>query len=116
MAVDIDEGSAADSDRTDAEVEEGVEDAEARTTHTGCDTEEAEEGERDDEWDAPIGAEEPSSDEEADVAVDEWDDALVAERDVEEEAEEVDRMCDAEPEGGADSRRQQVAVAEGRWS
>jgi hypothetical protein len=44
----------------------------------------------------------PSSDEGADVGADEWDDALVAERDVE-VAEEADRMYDAEPEGEADS-------------
>jgi hypothetical protein len=110
--VDIDEGSAVDSDRTDAEVEEG---AEAKTTHTGCDTEEAEEGERGDGRDAPIGAEVPSSDEGADVVADEWDDVLVAGHDVE-EAEEADRTYDAEPEGEADSLGQQVAAAEGRWS
>jgi hypothetical protein len=112
VAVHTDESNAADSGRIDAEVGE---DAEARMTHTACDTEGAEEGERDDERDAPVGAGVPSSDEGVDVAADGWDDALVGGRDVE-VAEEVDRMCDAEPEGEPYSRGQQVAAAEGRWS
>jgi hypothetical protein len=115
VAVDIDEDSAADSGRIDAGVVAGVGDAEARMTHTACDMEGAEVGAEHDERDAPIGAEVPSSDEGADVAADEWDDALVAGRDVE-VAEEVDRMCDAELEGVADSRGQQVVAVERRWS
>lgn len=111
--VDTDGGSAADSVRIDAEVVVRAEDAEARMTHTACDKEGAEVDAEDDERDAPTGAV-LSNDEGADVGADEWDDVLVAERDVE-VAEEVDRMCDAEPEGGADSRGQVVA-AEGRWS
>jgi hypothetical protein len=114
VAVDIDGSSAADSGRIDAGVAAGVEDAEARMMHTACDTEGAEVGAGHDERDAPIGAEVPSSDEGADVAADEWDDALVAGRDVE-VAEEVDRMCDAALEGVADSRGQQGVAVEGRW-
>ena len=112
MAADTDAGSAADSVRIDAGVVVGVE---ARMTHTACDTEEAEVGAEHDERDAPIGAEAPSSDEGAGVVADELDDALVEERDVE-EAEEVGRTCDVEPEGEADSRGQQVVAVEGRWS
>ena len=112
MAVDTDGGSAPDSGHIDAEAVARVEDAEARMTHTACDKGEAEVGEEHDERDAPTGVEVLSNDEEADVGVDEWDDVLVAERDVE-AAEEVARMYDAEPEGAADSRGQ-VVVAEGR--
>jgi len=91
----------------------GAEDAEARMTHTAWDKEAEAGAEDDDERGAPIGEEVVSSDEGADVGADEWDDAWVAERDVE-VAEVVDRMCDAEPEGVWDSWGQ-VAVAEGRW-
>ena len=82
-------------------------------TDTAWDKEAEAGAEDDDERDAPIGAEAVSNDEGADVGADERDDAWVAERDVE-AAEEVDRMCDAEPEGVGDSPRQ-VGVAEGRW-
>ena len=111
VAADTDANSVADSGRIDAGVVAGVD---ARMTHTACDTEGVEVAAEHDEPDAPIGAEAPSSDEGADVAADEWDGALVAERDV--EAEEVDRMCDVELEGVADSQGQQVVAVEGRWS
>lgn len=72
VAVDTDGSSAADNGRIGAEVVVDVEDAEeARTTDTACDTGEAEVGAKDDERDAPIGAEVPDSDEGADVGADE---------------------------------------------
>jgi hypothetical protein len=114
VAVDTDGHSAADSAHIDAEVAAHVEGAEARMTHTAaCDKVEVEVGVEDDEQDAPTGAV-LNSDEEVDVGVDEWDDALVAERDVE-VVVEADRMYDAEPEGAADNRGR-VGAAEGRWS
>ena len=114
-AADTDGGSAADNVRIGVEVVVGAEGAEARTTRTACDKVEVEVGAEDDDWDwdALIG-EVLSSDEGVDVEADEWDDAWVAEGDVE-VAEVVDRMCDAEPEVVVDSPGQ-VGEGEGRWS
>ena len=114
VAVGTDGHSAADSARIDAEVAARVEGAEARMKHTAaCDKVEVEVGVEDDEQDAPTGAV-LSSDEEVDVGADEWDDALVAEHDVE-VVVEADHMYDAEPEEAADNRGR-VAGEEEHWS